>query len=576
MITILKNIFIPTWLTGPVFEKELRISSRRKRTYVIKSLYVLITAIVIGFIGSFIYSEIDSASYNANYTMNMAEVGRYLTVIMTWSQFIALQILALIMLSNSISDEVNKRTLGVLMTTPITSLQIVAGKMLSKLYLIFLLLLISLPVLIIIRTFGGISWQYITTTTIITFSIVLFTGSLSLFLSILTKKTYLVIIYTIIIYGIFFLLLPIIFFSICYHYNIEEELLIYFNPYISMIFATDTFMSSYSNFSLTQSDFLLASGITSAAAIFLLIISTIMVRRVALAQMLGTDRPASKSSSKKQSKSLNKIRRIKNNPVTWMETRSAILSKKNLPRIIFSLGVIGCIVLTVALGFEEGWQSQTLHGIMGIIYMTFGILITLTIPATTITSEREAGTWLVLMATPISEYQILKGKFFGSLRKCLFAWAPYFIHYTFFTFLGLVRFDFYILLILLAFQQIVFMIGSGIFISSKVNRTTTAVVISYTVILTLWLAIPILLALYSLLAGFNSSLFESYIEIIPYCGFVTLIDSFNHSGSYNFAGSTHSFFEVFARIIIYTIAYSFIGYMLLLASRLNFRARLGK
>ena len=37
----LPGLMNPAWLTGPIFDKELRVSSRRKRNYVIRAVYVL-------------------------------------------------------------------------------------------------------------------------------------------------------------------------------------------------------------------------------------------------------------------------------------------------------------------------------------------------------------------------------------------------------------------------------------------------------------------------------------------------------------------------------------------------------
>src|SRR4030042_6235539 len=36
------------WLTGPIFDKELRVSSRRRRNYVLRFLYILLLTVFIG------------------------------------------------------------------------------------------------------------------------------------------------------------------------------------------------------------------------------------------------------------------------------------------------------------------------------------------------------------------------------------------------------------------------------------------------------------------------------------------------------------------------------------------------
>ena len=107
-----------------------------------------------------------------------------------------MQLLAIIMLSTAISDEVYHRTLGLLMTTPISGLQIVMGKLLSKLLQLVLLLGISLPILAIVRVLGGVSWGYLLSSLCVTLTAAIFAGSLSLLFSVRNRFAYGVIIRT--------------------------------------------------------------------------------------------------------------------------------------------------------------------------------------------------------------------------------------------------------------------------------------------------------------------------------------------------------------------------------------------
>jgi len=36
-----------SWLTGPIFDKELRVSSRRRRNYVLRSAYLLVLVVLV-------------------------------------------------------------------------------------------------------------------------------------------------------------------------------------------------------------------------------------------------------------------------------------------------------------------------------------------------------------------------------------------------------------------------------------------------------------------------------------------------------------------------------------------------
>ncbi|MHC4155924.1 MAG: hypothetical protein ACYST6_13500 [Planctomycetota bacterium] len=119
-----------SWLTGPIFDKELRISSRRKRNYVLRSAYLVLLTVFLVLVWFRAVSYSGSALFRAS---RMAEAGQTVVTFIVWFQFCALQLVAAVMLSTAISDEIYSRTLGLLMTTPISSFQIVMGKLLSRL-----------------------------------------------------------------------------------------------------------------------------------------------------------------------------------------------------------------------------------------------------------------------------------------------------------------------------------------------------------------------------------------------------------------------------------------------------------
>lgn len=158
------------WLTGPIFGKELRVSSRRRRNYWLRSMYVLLLTIFITVVWISVVEYHGNAALQQSRT---AVAGKQIVMTTVLFQFLATQVLAVIMLSTAISDEVYHRTLGLLMTTPINSLQIVMGKVLSKLIQLLLLLGIALPVLAIVRVFGGVSWGYLLSSFCVTVTAVL-------------------------------------------------------------------------------------------------------------------------------------------------------------------------------------------------------------------------------------------------------------------------------------------------------------------------------------------------------------------------------------------------------------------
>ncbi|MEN6336330.1 MAG: ABC transporter permease subunit, partial [Phycisphaerales bacterium] len=195
------------WLTGPIFDKEMRVSSRRRRNYVLRFFYIGLFTFLLAVVWAESMPYGSSAVYQSS---RMAMAGQVLVSAVLWFEFIAAQAIAIVMLSTSISDEIYHRTLGVLMTTPIGSFQIVMGKLFSRLLQLALLLAISLPLLAIVRVFGGVPWSFLACGFSVILTTSVFVGSLSLFFSIFTRRAYTVILTTVVTLGLLFLLLPLL------------------------------------------------------------------------------------------------------------------------------------------------------------------------------------------------------------------------------------------------------------------------------------------------------------------------------------------------------------------------------
>ena len=87
------------------------------------------------------------------------------------------------MMSGAISTEVTRRPPGVLLTTPITRLQLVVGKFLGNVLQMVLLLAVSFPLMTFLRIRGGISLWYVVSVSAITFTSILFFAAVTLYCS---------------------------------------------------------------------------------------------------------------------------------------------------------------------------------------------------------------------------------------------------------------------------------------------------------------------------------------------------------------------------------------------------------
>ena len=172
------------WM-GPIFDKELRVASRRVRYYLLRMVFVGIIGLLVIFSWLASYRGGGSTALQAS---RMSVISITVTTTVTGFLFFAVPFLAAVMMSNSISDEVRRGTLAVLMTTPITSVQLVVGKLLSRLLQLLLLTAIALPLLSILRLLGGVPWEAVLPGIVLTMTTAILAGSVSLWFSVTADR----------------------------------------------------------------------------------------------------------------------------------------------------------------------------------------------------------------------------------------------------------------------------------------------------------------------------------------------------------------------------------------------------
>jgi len=525
-----------SWLTGPIFAKELRVSSRRRRNYVLRFVYLAALTIFLVLIW---LEQVKYSGSGLRRVSRMAEAGKLIIAVIVWVQFIAIQLVAIIMLSNSISDEIYHRTLGVLMTTPVNSFQIVMGKLFSKLLQLVLLLAITLPLLAIVRVFGGVPWDYVVSSLCVTLSTALFFGSLSLFFSIFTRRAYAVIIITILTLAFLFALLP---FLVAIFWNAVTgdwpdnkltEIMFYPNPYVVQFFDTAVMQNPRGG---GWMGFLWSvhCGIILAASAFVLLLSTVLVRKTALRQatgQLGPRRRRRRSRSKNavgaelDRQSSGRVRRINGSPTVWKELRTPLFRRHKVLAYISIFIVLALLFVTYWFFEDENHLDEDEVQMMYVaIFMGIGMLFTIILPATCITAEKEARSWPLLLATPLSDAHILLGKFAGILRRCLPAWLLLFGHLLLFAAVGYIHPIAIAQIAIVVAWVVVFLGCTGLYFSARFRRSTTAVIMNFALAGVIWALAPFLLLLVCEVANFGQELTKIYTDTNPFVHALVVID----------------------------------------------------
>ena len=167
--------------------KELRGRMRGRRAFVVLTIHLLVVA---GF--AWMIETITERSMSGGFSGSMsasADIGRTLFSSLIFLLTLIVLVLAPASTAGAISLEREKQTLDLLTTTPISSLAIILGKLLSALSWVFLLLLASIPVTALVFTFGGVAPEDLVRAYIVLFATAIAFGSMGLFVSAFVKRT---------------------------------------------------------------------------------------------------------------------------------------------------------------------------------------------------------------------------------------------------------------------------------------------------------------------------------------------------------------------------------------------------
>ncbi len=471
-------------LTGPLFDKELRVSSRQRRFYLLRFAYIALLAIVV----AQFWLSVVRGNRNVSavvWVSRMPEAGKQIITTILWFQFIVGQLIAAVLLSGAIGGEIRQRSLDVLLTTPVSRFQIVLGKLLSKLLQLVLMLAISLPLLAIVRVFGGVPWNYVVSGLCITLTAAVFVASLSLFCSITQRQTHqvmaTVLAWCLILWGGLLGVLSVLVFVKYLTPLQSESIARLISPPLVMIEQTQAmFMGKGASPWGWHCLFMLA------AAGVLVLLSVWRLRRARL-DAIGARLDS--SGSNRRWLWHRSIRRVKGAPIVWKELRRPYLPRNRRQLLGFITLLLAIAAITICLVVLVAYDMVPLVGLAAgvayLLWLMFVVNATST-SASAITREKEARTWPILLTTPLDNGEIVRGKAVGALRWNLPLLAPL-------PFLGL-------LILIVAFDEIsgaweavyylagwvfrvlgalVFLVGMALYMGTRVKTTSVAVVATW-------------------------------------------------------------------------------------------------
>jgi ABC-type transport system involved in multi-copper enzyme maturation permease subunit len=168
--------------------KELRGRMRGRRAFISVTVYVLIVAGFAWMVGR-ILEDSARQQFAFDPTYQSASIGRGIFVALMLLQTLMISILAPASTAGTISGERERQTLDLLAVTPISSIAIVVGKLLSALTWVFVLITASIPVAALVFVYGGVAPDDLLRGYLMLFVTAIAFGALGVFFSALLRRS---------------------------------------------------------------------------------------------------------------------------------------------------------------------------------------------------------------------------------------------------------------------------------------------------------------------------------------------------------------------------------------------------
>ena len=407
--------------TNPIVLRLVGVAGRRRRDLLVRG----------GVLGALMLLVLFSLLGGDATLRDLAQRGAQAFTAISYGQLAAICLVTPLFMAGAIGQESNPRTWEILLTTPLSSLQIVLGNLFGRVVFALALLLAALPLCLAARIFGGVRGGSVMAALGVSACSAIFLGSLAILLSVTRSAgkrgvfafyagTVLVLFAT----GAADLALskPVAVGSDARHTTWLTPL----NPFLALRSELDS--NAYRPWSLAPAE---AGALTRAwlghpmsvmvigsmaASVAMIAAATLRVR------LVGSRVEASTGFIGRRLRGVSRTgerppRRVWNNPVAWREAslRLSTPLARGARWIAFAAGLAAALVV-LALhcgGTLDTEQARLALGALVLGEVVLALLVAISASATAVSREREDGSLDILLTTPIQPGPYLLGKLRG-------------------------------------------------------------------------------------------------------------------------------------------------------------------
>lgn len=390
-------------LAGPIFSREALTSPRQLKTYLIRTGYLFAF-----FVLFYTASQATFGWQQYRSLGSTARFGAYVFQIFSFVQLTLMIFAGLLFSAGNVASEKDRRTMLLLLMTDLKDRELVLGKLLASLLMVFTLLLCSLPLFVFIRILGGVSLSQIGWAVAITAASTYAAGSWGVLVAFWREKTFQTLSMGLLGFVAFLGVVELVTFVVGAD-STAGRWIGALDPYRALLQVVSPFATSQLSRigELNQwQPFCTLVGL----AVILNVLTIVNLRRWNPSKTVFIAVKEDESGGRTR-----QARTVWNRPIAWREIMTKAYGRKvfliKLAYLLFS-GFLGYVMLSgsssaLALGMIS-WPG------VGLVLLSLLSLLLINAQAvTSITSERDGQTLEVLLVTEISAKEFVWGKLMG-------------------------------------------------------------------------------------------------------------------------------------------------------------------
>jgi ABC-type transport system involved in multi-copper enzyme maturation permease subunit len=424
-------------LPGPVFNAELITTSRRARYYVLRSAYGLLLLFFIWESNSSMLEPLATDPGRELTIQEMSRLGWVLFATFLSTQAICVLVLTPALVAGVIADERQRKTLDYLLSSRLTSAEIVLGKLSARLLHVGTFLLIGLPVVVMLTFFGGVDPNAVVLAFVGSGTAVYFLASLSILVSTRARRPREAVSLAFVL-GLFWLFGPDLAMFIMPRLGpVWLQFYEYVRPVILWVAPSSPFHLVTTATGLTSSRTVLEAvfWMIGLQLVYGTVLLAFAVARIRALFRKGTDGPTRMTWA-----FLQRARRLLPRPacgddaMLWKERYVSRTSP--LTKIVAGFALLGVALLlgylmvdfavpafreVVANGYGLSGNTSARQEFNTCLRMTLTMLAACLLlgvasaASSGLTSEREEDTWMSLIATPLTPWEVVRAKMVGAV-----------------------------------------------------------------------------------------------------------------------------------------------------------------